>query len=98
MPLHELIDLSINQVLSRCLYTSLTTLLCLLPMALWGGPAVESFAVPLVFGIVIATSSSIFIAAPILLLLGNWWQRRQGRPGEDAPAQSAGRVASAVET
>ncbi|WP_455476655.1 protein translocase subunit SecD [Bartonella sp. B41] len=76
MPLRELIDLSINQVLVRCFFTSATTILAMLPMAIWGGSAVHNFALPMVFGIVIATSSSIFIAAPILLLLGNWWQKR----------------------
>lgn len=77
MPLRELIDMSINQVLARCIFTSVTTFLAMLPMAIWGGSAVENFAVPMVFGIVVATTSSIFIAAPILLLLGNWWERRQ---------------------
>ncbi|ATP12578.1 protein translocase subunit SecDF [Bartonella henselae] len=76
MSLRELIDLSINQVLIRCLFTSATTVLAMLPMALWGGSAVYNFAFPMVFGIIIATSSSIFIAAPILLLLGNWWRKR----------------------
>ncbi len=76
-PLREIVDMSINQVLIRCIYTSVTTFLCLLPMAIWGGSAVHNFAVPMLFGIFIATTSSIFIAAPILLLLGNWWQRRQ---------------------
>ncbi|MCZ2204027.1 protein translocase subunit SecD [Bartonella sp. A05] len=76
MPLRELIDLSINQVLIRCIFTSATTILAMLPMALWGGNAVHNFAVPMVVGIIIATSSSIFIAAPILLLLGNWWNKR----------------------
>lgn len=91
MPLQELIDLGINQVLMRCIYTSLVTFLCMLPMAVWGGSAVENFAIPMVFGIMVATSSSIFIAAPILLMLGNWWQARQRR-GEG----SAEGVASAV--
>ncbi|WP_019222512.1 protein translocase subunit SecD [Bartonella rattaustraliani] len=77
MPLRELIDLSINQVLVRCLFTSATTVLAMLPMAIWGGSAVHNFAVPMVFGIIIATSSSIFIAAPILLLLGDWWRERK---------------------
>ncbi|MBX4336523.1 protein translocase subunit SecD [Bartonella raoultii] len=76
MPLRELIDLSINQVLIRCLFTSATTVLAMLPMAIWGGSAVHNFAIPIVFGIIIATSSSIFIAAPILLFLGNWWRKR----------------------
>ncbi len=76
-PLREIVDMSINQVLVRCVYTSMTTFLCMLPMAIWGGSAVHNFAVPMLFGIFIATSSSIFIAAPILLLLGNWWQHRK---------------------
>jgi SecD/SecF fusion protein len=79
MPLREIIDMSINQVFARCIYTSVAILLSMLPMAIWGGSAVENFAVPMVFGIVIATTSSIFIAAPILLLLGDWWKHRHER-------------------
>jgi len=86
MPLRELIDLSINQTLVRCILTSLTTFLAMLPMAVWGGPAVASFAIPMVFGVVVATTSSIFIAAPILLLLGDWRQRQQARRAELAAA------------
>ncbi|MBS1164728.1 MAG: preprotein translocase subunit SecD, partial [Proteobacteria bacterium] len=77
MPLRELIDKSINETLARSLYTSVTAFLSLLPMAIWGGSAVESFAVPMIFGIVIAASSSVFIAAPILLFLGDWRMRRR---------------------
>jgi SecD/SecF fusion protein len=76
MPLRDLIDRSINETLARSLYTSATALVSLLPMAIWGGSAVESFAVPMVFGIIIAASSSVFIAAPILLFLGDWRKRR----------------------
>ncbi|EYS91895.1 protein-export membrane protein SecD [Bartonella bacilliformis str. Heidi Mejia] len=72
-PLREIIDLSINQVLVRCIFTSATTVLAMLPMAIWGGSTVQNFAIPMVAGVLIATSSSIFIATPILLLLGNWW-------------------------
>ncbi len=78
MGLRELIDRSINETLARSLYTSATALIALLPMAIWGGSAVESFAVPMVFGIVIAASSSVFIAAPVLLFLGDWRRRRVG--------------------
>ncbi len=76
MPLRELIDRSINETLARSLYTSVTAFLAMLPMAIWGGSAVESFAIPMVFGIVIAASSSVFIAAPILLFLGDWRTNR----------------------
>ncbi|WP_137921978.1 protein translocase subunit SecD [Hydrogenophaga sp. 2FB] len=74
--LREVIDLSINQTLTRSLYTSVTAFLAVLPLAVWGGSAVASFAVPMAFGIVIAACTSIFIAAPILLFLGDWRARR----------------------
>ncbi len=75
-PLRDLIDRSINETLARSLYTSVTALVSLIPMAIWGGSAVESFAVPMVFGIIVAASSSVFIAAPILLFIGDWRTRR----------------------
>ncbi|MBB3389034.1 SecD/SecF fusion protein [Rhizobium sp. BK275] len=75
MPLREIIDKSINETLARSLYTNATAFLALLPMAIWGGSAVESFAIPMVFGILVAAASSVFIAAPILLFLGDWRRR-----------------------
>jgi SecD/SecF fusion protein len=80
MPLRELIDRSINETLARSLYTSVTAFLAMLPMAVWGGSAVASFAIPMTFGIAVAASSSIFIAAPILLFLGDWRKRRVHSP------------------
>ena len=86
MSLRDLIDRSINETLARSLYTSVTAFLAMLPMAIWGGSAVESFAVPMVFGIVVAASSSVFIAAPILLFLGDWRSRRRASAPVEAPA------------
>ena len=70
MPLSEMIDRSINETLSRTIGTSLASFLAIAPLALFGGPALNEFALTLMFGLVLATSSSIFIAAPILLNLG----------------------------
>ncbi|MBX5473374.1 MAG: protein translocase subunit SecF, partial [Acetobacteraceae bacterium] len=70
MPLRELIDLSINETLNRTLGTSMTVFLASLPLALFGGESLSGFALTMLFGIVVGTSSSIFIAAPILLFLG----------------------------
>lgn len=92
MPLRELIDMSINQVLVRCIFTSMTTVLAMLPMAIWGGSAVHNFAVPMVVGIIVATSSSIFIAAPILLFLGDWWHNHH--KGRDLVEDKTNPVAS----
>ncbi|WP_298225089.1 protein translocase subunit SecF [Acidocella sp.] len=76
MNLRELIDLSINETLNRTLGTSGTVFLAALPLALFGGSALSGFAWIMLFGIVIGTSSSIFIAAPILLFLGEHRLRR----------------------
>jgi preprotein translocase subunit SecF len=70
MKLRELIDLSINQTLGRTVATSLTVLLSILPLAIIGGEEIRGFALIIIFGIVVGTSSSIFIASPILLFLG----------------------------
>ncbi len=67
--LEEIIDLSLTQTLRRTLFTSVTTFLAILPMGLAGGPAVTSFALPVLFGIVVGTSSSMFIAAPMAMFL-----------------------------
>ncbi len=92
MPLRELIDLSINETLNRTLGTSMTVFLAALPLALFGGPTLSGFACVMLFGIVVGTSSSIFIAAPILLLLGEHRLRRDTRPAgnPNAPATTTG--------
>jgi preprotein translocase subunit SecD/preprotein translocase subunit SecF len=76
MPLSDLIDLSINETLNRTLGTSSTVFLASLPLALFGGETLSGFAWAMLFGIAIGTVSSIMIAAPILLLLGEDRLRR----------------------
>jgi preprotein translocase subunit SecF len=76
MPLRDLIDLSINETLNRTLGTSMTVFLASLPLAVFGGASISGFAWVMLFGIVVGTSSSIFIAAPILLFLGEKRLRR----------------------
>jgi preprotein translocase subunit SecF len=80
MPLRELIDLSINETLNRTINTSFTTFLATIALALIATGAVKEFAIVILFGIVIGTSSSIFIAAPILLFLGENRLRRGTKP------------------
>ena len=85
MPLRGLIDLSINETLNRTLGTSGTVFLAALPLALFGGASLAGFAWVMLFGIVVGTSSSIYIAAPILLLLGEHRLRRGGAKPIDDP-------------
>ncbi len=70
MPLYDLLDLSMNSTLSRTVITSVTTLIALIILAIWGGDSIFSFCVSMLFGVLIGTYSSIFIAAPILIYLG----------------------------
>ncbi len=68
--LHDLLNKSINATLRRTVLTSTSTLAAIVPMAIAGGSVVSSFSIPLIFGIVISTSSSIFVAAPLILHFG----------------------------
>jgi preprotein translocase subunit SecF len=70
MPMKDLIDLSVNETLSRTIITGVTGLMALGVMAYFGGEALFAFAVSMFFGIVIGTYSSIYIAAPILVRFG----------------------------
>jgi SecD/SecF fusion protein len=76
MPLRELIDLSINETLSRTIGTSTSVFLATIPLALIGGQALLPFACVMLYGIILSTTSSIWIAAPILLFLGENKLRR----------------------
>jgi len=67
-PLGEVLNFSINNTLSRTVLTSVTTLVALFSLWLLGGAALQGFAFAMIFGIVIGTYSSIFIAAPLLLV------------------------------
>jgi preprotein translocase subunit SecD/preprotein translocase subunit SecF len=92
MPLRDLIDLSINETLNRTLGTSMTVFLASLPLALFGGESISGFAWVMLFGIVVGTSSSIFIAAPILLFLGEHRLRREAAAPATPPGSSAARA------
>ena len=70
MPLTELLDLSVNETLSRTVLTHVTTFLAMMPFVLVGGEAIFGFALAMCFGIVIGAYSSIYVAAPLQLILG----------------------------
>ena len=66
----HVINTSLNQTLSRTLMTSVTTLLVLVALFLFGGEIIHGFATALIFGVLVGTYSSIYIASPITLALG----------------------------
>lgn len=69
MPLQEVINISINDTLSRTILTSVTTLLALTALYVLGGPGLEGFSLAMIWGVLIGTYSSIFVASPMLLVL-----------------------------
>ncbi|TLX12191.1 protein translocase subunit SecDF [Rhizobium sp. MHM7A] len=79
MPLPILIDASINQTLSRTVLTAATTLLALLALYLFGGDVIRSFSFAMLFGVALGTFSSIYIAAPVLIV----FRLRQEGPDEE---------------
>lgn len=66
----EVINLSLNQMLSRTLITSMTTLLVLTSLYLFGGELIKNFALALILGVVVGTYSSIYIASNALVMMG----------------------------
>jgi len=80
MPLREVIDLSLNETLSRTIITGITAVMVLAALAFFGGEALFGFSIALMFGIVVGTYSSIYVGAPIILL----WGVKRGEIAEDA--------------
>jgi len=70
MPLSELLDLSVNDTLSRTILTSVTTLVALLSLYIFGGQVIRGFTFAMIWGVIVGTYSSIFVASPLLLMLG----------------------------
>jgi preprotein translocase subunit SecF/SecD/SecF fusion protein len=70
MHLNEVLDLSINETLSRTILTGCTAIVVLLALYIFGGEVIRSFNFAMLFGVVVGTYSSIFIAAPLLGYLG----------------------------
>ncbi len=68
-PLPEVLNLSINDTLSRTILTSLTTLLALVALYILGGAGLRGFSFAMIWGVFVGTYSSIFVASPLLLLL-----------------------------
>jgi SecD/SecF fusion protein len=83
MPIEQLLDLSMNETLSRTILTGVTTLMALTALYLWGGEVIASFTIAMIFGILIGTYSSIFVAGPLLIL----FKLRPGGAEADGKAQ-----------
>ena len=91
MPLEDLLNRSLNDTLSRTVMTSLTTLIALGALYIFGGEVIRGFTFGMIWGVVVGTYSSIFIAVPLLIFMN---LRRTGllvgesddEPGTETPA------------
>ena len=70
MPIADMIDLSVNAVLPRTIMTATTVFLALLSLVLFGGHVIRSFSIAMLWGLFVATYSSVFICSPILIYRG----------------------------
>ncbi|MGH6863022.1 MAG: protein translocase subunit SecF [Methylocella sp.] len=84
MPADQLIDLSVNAVLPRTIMTATTVFLALFSLVVFGGEVIRSFSIAMIWGIFVATYSSVFICSPMLIYLG-----LRGDTAGPAPAPSA---------
>jgi len=82
-PFMEIINVSINETLSRTILTGTTTLIVLIVLLIFGGPVIHDFAFALLVGVVTGTYSSIFVASPILLL----WEGKNTQSGKNSRPQ-----------
>lgn len=82
-PFMEIINVSINETLSRTILTGTTTLIVLIVLLIFGGPVIHDFAFALLVGVVTGTYSSIYVASPILLL----WEGKNTQSGKNSRPQ-----------
>ncbi|MBE0452202.1 protein translocase subunit SecD [Roseovarius autotrophicus] len=86
-PLREVLNISINETLSRTVMTSVTTLLALISLYVLGGDVIRGFVFAMIWGVIIGTYSSIFVASTVLMWLGV--KRDWSKPDANAGTQFA---------
>ena len=87
--LKEVLSLSINETLSRTVMTSVTTLLALISLYVLGGDVIRGFVFAMIWGVIVGTYSSVFVASAILLFFGvkRDWSKTDAGGGSNAGTQ-----------
>ncbi len=82
-PLSEVLNLSINETLSRTMMTSVTTLIALITLLILGGDVIRGFVFAMTWGVIVGTYSSVFVASTLLLWLGvkRDWSKQNAEAG-----------------
>ena len=76
-PVEEIVNVSVNDSLSRTLLTSVTTLIAVTALYFFGGGLIQNFAFALIVGVIVGTYSSTFVASPILIWMHNFLESRK---------------------
>ncbi|MES2613980.1 MAG: protein translocase subunit SecF [Bdellovibrionota bacterium] len=84
MPMVDVVNRSISQTMNRTVLTSTTGILALLVLSVLGGGSIRDFAITMLVGIVVGTYSSIYVAAPLTLMMDNWFAKLGFRQKEDS--------------
>jgi len=92
MPISDIIDLSLNETLSRTMLTAVTLVLALVALYGFGGDVIRVFVAPMLVGVLVGVYSSIFIAAPVLI----YFRLRPDNAKEAAEADAAASAATAA--
>jgi SecD/SecF fusion protein len=85
----EMIDISVNQTLSRTILTAWTVWIVVVVLYFLGGPGIHGFAFSLVIGVIVGTYSSIYISCPFLLYMFNRKNKAAKPKSESQPAKAA---------
>jgi preprotein translocase SecF subunit len=88
LPLIDLIDKSLNETLARTVMTAFTTLLALFALYIFGGEVISGFTLAMIWGVVVGTYSSVFIAAPVLIYLEPGKRTDENVEDAEAPADA----------
>lgn len=90
MDFRKLINIALNQTLSRTILTVSTTMLATLALVIWGGEVLRGFSIAMLWGLIIGTFSSLFIAAPVLYYIQPRRAVGKARDADEAPAAAQG--------
>ncbi len=102
MSLRDLLDLSVNETMSRTIMTVGTVLMALIALYFFGGEVIRGFTFAMLFGVLVGTYSSVYIAAPFLIMIGvkrDWsgLEKAKGKPEKTAAKSAAVEQAPSVE-
>ena len=85
----EVVNLSVNQTLSRTMLTSLTTMVAVLALYILGGIVIHDFAFAMLIGVVVGTYSSVFVASALAVDISSWWEKRRGHKAPSGKEKAA---------